>query len=596
MTSTVPRRDEFVPRGRDSSSGAFFIEESMKETIGNESSASSREPSDWHAIDWRLVQRNVRTMQKRIAKATREGDWRRVKALQRSLTHSFSARALAVRRVTENQGKRTPGVDGALWDKADQKWLAVSRLKHQRGYRPLPLRRVYIPKSNGKERPLGIPTLFDRAMQALHLLGLEPVAESTSDPNSYGFRINRSTADAMGQLFVSLSQKASAEWVLEADIEGCFDHINHQWLVNHVPMDKVILRRWLQAGVVHKGQLTATDEGTPQGGIISPTLANMTLNGLERGLIAHLRARFGTTKASKLKVNVVRYADDFVVTGASHEVLEVEVRPWIVDFLAERGLRLSEAKTRVLHVNRGFDFLGWNFRKYRGKLLIKPSRKNVDTFYDKVRGVIKRHMTMPQTVLIQNLNPILRGWAQYHHPVVAKETFNVLDSRIRWRLVRWARRLHPRKSRAWVHQKYWQDLGGRSEFAGIETSDDGTRQAVRLYRLADTVITRHQKIKADYNPFDPIWEQYGEELRIKRLRNSMRARHQFVSLFAAQAGNCALCGTAITRATGWHDHHLVRRVDGGSDLLSNRVLLHPVCHTRVHANGLTVVKSAPEGA
>lgn len=578
------------------SSGAFFIEESMRKTIGNEGSASSREPPDWHAIDWRLVERNVRTTQKRIAKATRESDWRRVKALQRTLTHSFSARALAVRRVTENQGKRTPGVDGELWDTPDQKWEAVSRLRHQRGYRPLPLRRVEIPKSNGKKRPLGIPTMFDRAMQALHLLGLEPVAESTSDPNSYGFRIQRSTADAMGQLFVSLSQKASAEWVLEADIEGCFDHINHQWLVTHVPMDKVILRGWLKAGVVRKGQLMATDEGTPQGGIISPTLANMTLNGLELGLIAHLRARLGTRKAAKLKVNVVRYADDFAITGTSKEVLESEVGPWIVSFLAERGLRLSEAKTRVVHVNEGFDFLGWNFRKYRGKLLIKPNRKNVQAFYEKVRGVIKRFMTMPQDVLIQNLNPILRGWAQYHHPVVAKETFNKLDSRIRWRLVRWARRLHPRKSHAWVHQKYWRDLDGRTEFASVSTSEDGTRQAVRLYQLADTVITRHQKIKADYNPFDPQWEQYGEELRMQRMRKSMRARKEFVSLFTAQSGNCALCGTAITRETGWHDHHLVRRVDGGSDLLSNRVLLHPVCHTRVHANGIAVVKPAPVGA
>lgn len=568
----------------------------MRKTIGNEGSASSREPSGWHAIEWRLVERNVRTTQKRIAKATCEGDWRRVKTLQRSLTHSFSARALAVRRVTENQGKRTPGVDGELWDTPDQKWSAVSRLKQQRGYRPKPLRRVYIPKSNGKERPLGIPTMFDRAVQALHLLGLEPVAESTSDPNSYGFRINRSTADAMGQLFVCLSQKASAEWVLEADIEGCFDHIGHDWLVSHVPMDKAILRKWLRAGVVHKGQLTATEEGTPQGGIISPTLANMTLNGLELDLIAHLRERFGKTKASQLKMNVVRYADDFVITGISKEVLESEVRPWVVSFLAERGLRLSEAKTRVVHVNEGFDFLGWNFRKYRGKLLIKPSRKNVQALYDKVRGVIRSLMTMPQDVLIQNLNPILRGWAQYHHPVVAKETFSKLDSRIRWRLVRWTRRLHPRKPLAWIRRKYWRDIDGRAEFASVTTSEDGSRQAVRLYLLADTVIARHQKIKADFNPFDPRWEQYGEELRMKRMRNSMRARKQFVSLFTAQAGRCALCGTAITRETGWHDHHLIRRVDGGSDLLSNRVLLHPVCHTRVHANGLTVVKPAPSGA
>ncbi|MCR4144651.1 reverse transcriptase N-terminal domain-containing protein, partial [Alcaligenes faecalis] len=255
-------------------------------------SASSHEPQDWHAIDWRRVEQFVRTTQQRLAKATRDNDWRRVKALQRSLTHSFSARALAVRRVTENQGKRTAGVDRQLWETPALKRAAIGRLRQQRGYKPLPLRRVYIPKANGKERPLGIPTLFDRAMQALHLLGLEPVAETTSDPNSYGFRKQRSTADAMGQIFVCTSRKVAAQWVLEADIQGCFDHINHQWLVDHVPMNKVVLRKWLKAGVVHKGRLSPTEEGTPQGGIISPTLANVCLNGLESDLKAYLSTRY----------------------------------------------------------------------------------------------------------------------------------------------------------------------------------------------------------------------------------------------------------------------------------------------------------------
>jgi RNA-directed DNA polymerase len=243
----------------------------MRKLTGDGESASSREPQDWHAIDWHRVEQFVRTTQQRIAKATLEKDWRRVKALQRSLIHSFSARALAVRRVTENQGKRTAGVDRQLWDSPALKRAAIGRLKQQRGYRPKPLRRVYIPKANGKERPLGIPTMLDRAMQALHLLGLEPVAETTSDPNSYGFRRNRSTADAMGQIFVTTSQKTAASWVLEADIRGCFDHINHEWLVRHVPMNKAILRKWLKAGVVHRGRLSPTEEGTPQGGIISPT-------------------------------------------------------------------------------------------------------------------------------------------------------------------------------------------------------------------------------------------------------------------------------------------------------------------------------------
>lgn len=564
----------------------------MEEIIDLDGSASSRLPDNWHAIDWHQVDQQVRTMQMRIAKATQESDWRRVKALQRSLTRSFTARALAVRRVTENQGKRTAGVDRELWDTPTRKWEAVSALKQQRGYRPQPLRRVFIPKANGKERPLGIPTMRDRAMQALHLLGLEPVVESQSDPNSYGFRRNRSTADAMSQLFVCLSQKVAAPWVLEADIEGCFDHINHEWLVSHVHMDRAILNKWLKAGVVYKGQLASTEAGTPQGGIISPTLANVALNGLEDGLRAHLIAKAGKSKVQKLKVNVVRYADDFVITGASQELLESEIRPWVEAFLAQRGLRLSPTKTRVTHIDHGFDFLGWNFRKYSGTLLIKPSKKNVKAFYDKVKGIVKANLMVKQAELIQRLNPILRGWAMYHHPVVAKETFSKLDSLLWWRLTRWARRKHPKKTPKWVTKKYWSTVEGRTEFAERIRSEDGEARWIRLYRLADTEIVRHRKVMGEFNPFDPRWEAYGEDLRAKRLLKSMAYRKQWATLYLSQQGKCVRCGEPITEETGWHDHHLLARVAGGSDSLSNRVLLHPVCHVQLHALGLTVAKPA----
>jgi RNA-directed DNA polymerase len=506
------------------------------------------------------------------------------------LTRTLSAKLYAVRRVTQNQGARTAGVDRELWDSPESRWLAVGRLK-RRGYRPLPLRRVYIPKANGKERPLGIPTMRDRAMQALYLLALEPVAESTSDPNSYGFRTNRSTADAMSQIFLAVSRRSSARWVLEADIKGCFDYINHDWLENHVPLDRVILRKWLKAGLIYKGQLQATAAGTPQGGIISPTLANVTLNGLERDLTAHLCAKFGIAKANKRKVNVVRYADDFVITGGSKEVLENEVRPWVEAFLAIRGLQLSEEKTRITHVDEGFDFLGWNFRKYSEKLLIKPSKKNALMFYRKVAETISGNKTVKQEVLIQLLNPMLRGWAQYHSPVVAKQAYTRMESLIFRRLWRWSKRRHPQKNADWVRKKYFHTVGARRwVFAAPTVRDDGSKGLLELYQISGTEIRRHKKVKGDFNPFDPAWEQYGEQLRQERMWYSMRYRKQWATLYMSQGGLCAHCDGALTDETGWHDHHLEYRMHGGSDTLSNRVLLHPHCHQQVHAGKIAVAK------
>ena len=555
--------------------------------------ARSHVPNNWHQIDWRRVERNVRGIQVRIAKATQEGQWRKVKALQRWLTRSYCGKVMAARRVTENQGSRTAGVDRELWDTPETRLEAIGRMR-RRGYKPKPLRRVYIPKANGKERPLGIPTMLDRAMQALHLLALEPVSESTSDPNSYGFRINRSTHDAMSQLFVSLSQTASAQWVLEADIKGCFDHINHDWLLRNVRMDRTVLRKWLKAGVIHKGLLQHTEEGTPQGGIISPTLANVTLNGLESGLHAHLRERMGKTKAAGLKVNVVRYADDFVITGSSKELLEEEVKPWVEGFLKERGLELSMEKTRIVHINEGFDFLGWNFRKYSGKMLIKPSKKNEQSNYCKVKEVISSNKTVRQYDLIDLLNPILRGWANYHSPVVAKMAFNRMDHLIHRAIWRWAKRRHPNKRVDWVRKKYFHSVELRNwVFAGPGKDWYGRWLHATLQTLADTPIRRHQKVKGSYNPFDPADERYGETLRQQRMLNSRRHRKQWLSLYQSQAGRCALCQGAITRETGWQDHHIIYKAMGGPDTLANRVLLHPVCHIRVHQLGLKVVKPAP---
>jgi len=562
------------------------------------SASSSGEVTSWHEIPWATVETAVRKTQLRIAQAAKDEDWRRVKRLQRLLVNSFYGRCLAVKRVTENQGKKTPGVDGITWGTPNAKWCAVQRLPEKRGYRPKPLKRVWIPKPGKKEkRPLGIPVMLDRAMQALHLLALEPVVEVTSDPKSYGFRPDRSTADAMVELFHLLAPQTGAQWILEADIKGFFDNINHDWLSRNVCMDKVVLSKWLKAGVIDRQQCSATTAGTPQGGIISPCLANATLNGLETQLKSHLAKQLGKAKARKRKVQVIRYADDFVVLADSKELLEDVIKPWIERFLAQRGVELSQAKTHLTHITDGFDFLGWNFRKYvpkspyrKPKLLIKPSKKNAQTFYRRVSEVIKSSGALTQEALIAQLNPILRGWANYHSPVVAKQTFSKLENLIFWRLWRWAKRRHPKKSADWIRKKYFHHIGGRKRvFAHPYINRRGERAYRELYHLPGTPIMRHKRLPVDYQPYDVEHELKWEALRVQRQRHKLRFRKQIMSLYIRQQGLCALCGHPVTEATGWHDHHIIRRVDGGPDTLQNRVLLHPNCHAQVHSQGGTKV-------
>jgi RNA-directed DNA polymerase len=561
-------------------------------TTENSVGAAPDATMDWQAINWRQVHQNVRRLQIRIVKATQEGRWGKVKALQHLLTRSFSGRALAVRRVMENQGKRTPGVDGVVWDNPKKKIEAVLTLR-QRGYQTLPLRRIYIPKNNGRDRrPLSIPCLRDRAMQALYLLALDPIAETKADSNSYGFRQWRSPADAVERIHHALTRKNAAEWILKCDIKSCFDKISHSWLLEHIPMEKTILKKWLKAGFIDRQTLLTTDEGVPQGGIASPVLTNMTLDGLERTLLR----RFPTNRwRDRQRVNLVRFADDILVTGRSQDQLEQEVKPVIEKFLAERGLELSSEKTRTIHVSKGFDFLGQHIRRYgNGKVLTKPAKQSISSLLDQVRGVVRRNRQAPAGHLIFQLNPILRGWANYHRHAASKRTFGLMDHLIFRILWRWARRRHPNKSCDWVRKKYFHTQGHRNwVFSGIVQGRNAKPQTVWLYSLGLTPVKRHTKICGEANPYDPDWEQYFEHRLEIQMAQKLKGYRKLIDLWYEQDGKCPVCNQKITKSTGWNSHHIIWRSHGGGDGVSNLVLLHPVCHKQVHSLGLTVAKPRP---
>lgn len=460
--------------------------------------SSTEQQISWRSIDWKEARREVRRLQMRIAKAVKEGRYGKVNALQWTLTHSFYAKALAVKRVTSNKGKNTPGVDGVIWKSAKDKMQAVHSLR-QHGYKAQPLLRIYIPKKNGKKRPLSIPTMYDRAMQALYKLALAPVAETTADRNSYGFREGRSCADAVAAAFNALAKPNSATWVLEGDITGCFDNISMNWLMENIPIEKRILQQWLKAGYVEKGFHFPTRKGTPQGGIISPTLANMTLDGLEQAVHAAVPRRS--------RVNFIRYADDFIITGKSKTILVENVLPAVKQFLAERGLELSEEKTKITYVRHGFAFLGQSFRKHGNTLHITPSKQGVLALIRKVGALIRKYTSAPIIILIKKLNEVLRGWANYHRHVVSSEAFGRVDNYVYEQLWRMLRKRHPNKNRKWLTKKYWSAAGSSGILAMIVTYKNKSKM-YHVIRVSSIGIRRHRKIKADANPYLPEYAGY----------------------------------------------------------------------------------------
>ena len=442
----------------------------------------------WHDIDWPESQKKVQHLQHKLVVAFQSGNRSEVKQLQHNLTKSFAARALAVRTVITNTGKKTPGIDGVLWESPTERWNAIIELGDLASYKASPVRRVWISKDNkpvrpdkSNGRPLGIPTMRDRAVQTLWNLALAPIAECTGDRHSYGFRPYRSTKDAIQMLFIRLSNRHRPQWILEADIKGFFNNISHQWIMKNIPLPPQVLQQWLKAGHVERSTVTTTDAGVPQGGSISPTISNMVLDGLsdhiQKAVAPYTSKKKKTSRKYNTKVTMIRYADDFVVTCADKQLLVDVIKPAIQEFLAVRGLELSNNKTLIPFIEDGFDFLGHNIRLYEdakklpdGKvLLIKPSKKSIARVKAKILTTMSKHRKSSAYTLIYELNPFLRGWANYQRTVVAKKAFGQIAFYLWIKLWKWVRAKHTRRSHTELVKMYFERVGGRNwVFFGIK--------------------------------------------------------------------------------------------------------------------------------
>ena len=575
---------------------------------------------EWHSINWRKLERSVYKLQKRIYQASVRGDVKAYRRLQKTLMKSWSARALAVRRVTQdNQGKKTAGVDGVKSLTPKQRLELTGNLNL--GTKVSPTRRVWIPKPGTEEkRPLGIPTMKDRALQALVKLALEPEWEARFEPNSYGFRAGRSCHDAIEAIYKSIHCKS--KFVLDADIAQCFDRIDQENLLiklNTFPTIRRQVRAWLKAGVMDGKQLFPTSEGTPQGGVISPLLANIALHGMEERIkqfaetldLKNSRGGQQGKRDKRASLSLIRYADDFVIL---HEDLTVVQRckDIISEWLQGMGLELKPSKTRLAHTHikyeqeqPGFDFLGFNIRQFpagkhssskstKGKILgfktiITPSKYKQKVHYDQIASVIDAHKAAPQAALISHLNPIIRGWANYYATVVSKVAYSVIDYLTYQKLRAWAKRRHSKKNGEWVSKRYWQSIGGDNWVFATKKED---LISLRLLNHADTPIVRHVKVKGESSPYDGNLVYWST-----RMGNNPEMPNRISKLLKKQKGKCTHCGLFFRENDVLEVDHKIPKSQGGKDIYDNMQLLHRHCHDTKTANdGSLGIKSGCNSA
>jgi RNA-directed DNA polymerase len=556
------------------------------------SKTSLKTTVEWNQVNWRKLERKVYKLQKRIYRASIRGDVKAVRRLQKTLMKSWSARAIAVRRVTQdNTGKKTAGVDGVKSLSPVARLKLVTNLKL--GFKVSPTRRVWIPKPGTEEkRPLGIPTMKDRALQALVKLALEPEWEARFEPNSYGFRPGRSCQYAIEAIFNAI--KLKPKYVLDADIAKCFDCIDHEALLrklNTFPTIRRQVRAWLKAGVMDDKQLFPTSEGTPQGGVISPLLANIALHGMENRIKQYAKTLKGNKQKNCESLSLIRYADDFVILHKDITVVQ-RCREIISEWLNGMGLELKPSKTRLAHTleqheqeKPGFEFLGFKIQqfpvgKYHSKqgfkTLITPSKDKQKVHYEQIASVIEAHKAAPQAALISRLNPIIRGGANYYATVVSKKTYSDLDDLTYQKLRAWAKRRHPLKNGRWVAKRYWHSIDGDSWV--FATRKEG-ETPLRLLNHADTSIVRHVKVKGDSSPYDANLVYWST-----RMGNNPEMPIRVSKLLKRQKGKCAHCGLFFREDDVMEIDHRIPKSQGGKDSYDNWQLLHRHCHDTKTAN------------